>query len=231
MFSVKEVSSSIAMQMVMDNHYSQRKVGARYSFGLYTTSGIAGCCVYSIPASFTLCKGVCGDEYKSKVLELSRLVVTTNAKNAASELIGKSLRLLAGFGDWVIVSYADCNTHVGHVGYVYQATNWIYTGHATAEPKWIHPKTGEVVSYTRRHIDRKAEAIGLDWKQLIQEKQVGKHRYCTFAGSKKFKKQARLKLAYQVKPYPKGESTRHVIKKEHNEQLQLVFKSEVECIS
>lgn len=219
---VREIDAKIAMKLVMDNHYSQRKVGSRYSFGLFADS-IVGCCVFSIPASFTLCNGVCGKEYRNNVLELSRLVVTTKEKNAASELIGKALRLLAACGDWVIVSYADCNDHVGHVGYVYQATNWIYTGHATAEPKWLHPSTRSVISYTRRHIDKKAAAIGLDWKELIQEKQTGKHRYCTFAGSKKFKKIARSKLKYEEQPYPKGNTTRHFIEPTKNLQTELVM--------
>ena len=208
---VKPIESKLAMRLVMDNHYSQRKVGAKFSFGLYENEEVVGCCVFSVPASYTLCNGVCGSEYRSNVLELSRLVITTNTQNAASKLIGVSLKELGQIGNWIIVSYADCNEHVGHVGYVYQATNWIYTGHGTAEPKWVHPVTGEVVSFTRRHIDKKAVALGLDWKDLKQVAQVGKHRYCTFVGKRKFKKEARKKLRYTQYEYPKGESTRHCI--------------------
>jgi len=206
--NVAEIESKRAMAMVMDYHYSQRRVGSRRSFGLFDAGQMVGCVVYSVPASYTLCKGVCGIEFKNFVLELSRLVVTTDRRNAASRLIGQSLKLL---GDAVIVSYADCNSHVGHVGYVYQATNWIYTGQGSAEPKWTHPKTGQVISYTRRHIDQKAKALGLDWRDLVKVKQQGKHRYVTFAGSRAFKRNARAALSYAIKPYPKGETTRHCI--------------------
>jgi hypothetical protein len=120
--------------------------------------------------------------------------------------------------DAVLVSYADCNDHVGHVGYVYQATNWLYTGRGTAEPKWVHPLTGQVISYTRRHIDTKAAKLGLDWRDLIREKQVGKHRYISFSGGRRFKKQARLALNYNVLPYPKGMTKRH-----YREQPETLF--------
>jgi hypothetical protein len=212
---VEPITSKAAMGLVMRHHYSQRLVGAKFAFGLVEDGEIVGCVVYSQPASYTLCNGVCGPEYRSQVLELSRLVVTTKSENAASMLIGRSV---ASLPDAVLVSYADCNDHVGHVGYVYQATNWLYTGQGSAEPKWLHPTTGHVISYTRRHIDLKAAALGLDWRDLVREKQSGKHRYVSFSGGKRFKKQARLALRYEVLPYPKGPTKRH-----DREQAETLF--------
>jgi len=204
--SIETIPSRSAMMLVMTNHYSRRKVGARHCFGVKRSGMLIGCVVYSQPASYTLCNGVCGPEYRASVLELSRLVLTDHVQNLASYAISQTLRRL---GDAIVVSYADCNDHVGHVGYVYQATNWLYTGQGTAEPKWVHPLTGEVVSHTRRHIDTKAERLGIDWKSLIKEKQVGKHRYVTFCGSKAFKKSALSALRYPVIEYPKGPTRRH----------------------
>lgn len=204
----------------MDHHYSQRKVGAKFAFGLFEVNTLVGCCVFSIPASYTLCKGVCGEEHKKSVLELSRLVVTTDARNAASFFIS---RCLNNIGDWIVVSYADSNEHVGHVGYVYQATNWIYTGRGNTEPKWLHPETGEVISYTRRHIDVKAEALGMDWRDLIKEPQQGKHRYIIFTGSKAFKKKSRGSLRYKTAPYPKGVTRRHSISGNGTEKQLSLF--------
>lgn len=204
--NVQKIDSKTAMQMVLEHHYTGRKVGSKSSFGLFLDDGtLVGCCVYSIPASYTLCKGVCGEALKSKVLELSRLVVATNKKNAASFLVGQSLRQI---GDAIVVSYADISQG-GHVGYVYQATNWIYTGNGTAEPAWVHPETGKVISYTRRHIDKKAARMGLHWNQLVRVPQKGKHRYVIFCGTRRFKKEASRALKYQRKPYPKGETRRH----------------------
>lgn len=206
-----KVNKGICRALVEKHHYAhkweqKRLPGIKYCWGLIEKRRVVGCVLYSIPASYTLCKGVCGPEFKAYVLELSRLVITTETKNAASFLIGQSLRLLP---DAVVVSYADCNSHVGHVGYVYQATNWLYTGQGNAEPVWIDPRNGSIVSYTRRHIDVKAKAIGLEWTDLERRKQVGKHRYVTFTGNRRFKKRAGAALRYEVLPYPKGETRRH----------------------
>ena len=208
---IARIESKRAMAMVMDHHYSQRKVGSRCSFGLFENGDFVGCCVYSIPASYTLCKGVCGEAFKSYVLELSRLVITTESKNAASFLIGRSLREL---GNAIVVSYADCNEHVGHVGYVYQATNWIYTGQGNAEPMWIDPQSGDIVSFTRRHIDNKAKKLGLHWSELQKVPQKGKHRYVAIVGDRRFKRAARSLLNYPVLPYPKGPTVRHQVQGE-----------------
>jgi hypothetical protein len=204
--TVAPIDSPTAMDMVTKHHYSRRKVGVKHAYGLFDGDSLVGCVVYSIPASYTLCRGVCGPDMSKSVLELSRLVVTTKAKNAASQLVGGSLRQL---GDAIVVSYADANERIGHVGYIYQATNWLYTGRSTAEPVWLHPETGQVVSYTRRHIDRKAEALGLHWSDLVKRPQQGKHRYVIFTGNKTFRRAARKALRWDVGEYPKGISRRH----------------------
>lgn len=203
---VKRISKEICKSLVLRYHYSGRVPGIKHCWGLIEGERIVGCVLYSIPASYTLCNGVCGPDLRGYVLELSRLVVITKRENAASFLIGQSLQNLPPS---IVVSYADRNEHVGHVGYVYQATNWIYTGTGNAEPLWIDPRTGGIVSYTRRHIDTKAAEIGLDWKELTKKKQLGKHRYVYFTGDRRFKKRARKELRYTVHPYPKGDTRRH----------------------
>ena len=199
--------------MVISNHYSGRCPSIKYCYGLYEDGKLVGCVVYAVPASYTLCNGVCGPDYRGYVIELARLVVITPTPNAASVLVGRSL---ASLPDHVCVSYADCNEHVGHVGYVYQATNWIYTGRGNAEPAWVDERTGLIVSYTRRHIDKKARELGYAWKEgassgpgLRKQPMVGKHRYVFFAGTRRFKRDARAALRYPVLPFPKGETRRH----------------------
>jgi hypothetical protein len=205
---VKPAPKEECKKIVLANHYSGRMPGSKYCYGLYCAGRLVGCAVYSVPASYTLCRGVCGAEMSSYVIELARLVILTAKKNAASILIGKSLAALPRH---VVVSYADCNELIGHVGYVYQATNWLYTGQGSAEPVWRDPRSGEVVSYTRRHIDTKAKAIGLEWTDLVKQPQVGKHRYVCFTGDRRFRKTARSRLKYAILPYPKGPTKRHSV--------------------
>jgi hypothetical protein len=107
---------------------------------------------------------------------------------------------------------------------VYQATNWIYTGKGSAEPKWLHPESGDVVSFTRRHIDKKAERLGLHWKDLDKEPQSGKHRYVFFTGNRRFRRAARAALKYQVQDYPTGRTSRvTTIPKNYGNNQQLLL--------
>jgi hypothetical protein len=69
---------------------------------------------------------------KHLVLELNRLVLKYNKKNEASMLVGKSIKLLPK--PKIIISYADISQN--HIGYIYQATNFIYTGLSAKRKEW-----------------------------------------------------------------------------------------------
>lgn len=131
--------------------------------------------------------GVAGKENSDRVLELNRLVIMGNGKNLASYLVGNSLRKLPR--DLFVVSYADLGW--GHVGYVYQATNFIYTG-MTNERTDMASSSGH-----SRHND------GDPTKRQFRS---AKHRYIYLTGNKK--KQIK-NLLYQARPYPKGESRKY----------------------
>lgn len=206
--SVYPLDKEIARYLCKRFHYSNRNPSISYSFGLREGNRLVGCCVFSVPASYTLCYGLCGDDYKKQVLEISRVVILTRAPNAGSFFLSRCLRSV---GNRIIVSYADPNDHVGHVGYLYQSLNFLYTGRGDAEPVWVDPRNGGVVSYTRRWIDRKAKAIGLHWQQLERRRQQGKHRYVYFTGDRRFVRKASSCLKYPVLPYPKGDTGRREI--------------------
>lgn len=180
-------------QWFMQKHYMKRMPLIMYAFGLYEGDKLIGVTSYGTPASPNLCSGVCGEEHAQDVLELNRLCLERNEKNLASILVARSMKLLPP--PKIIISYAD--TSVGHVGYVYQATNFIYTGLSAKRTNlktdtglhsrtyWKHKNDGEI----REYVDRPR-----------------KHRYVYFVGNKKQKKYLREKLNYKVEPYPKGES-------------------------
>ena len=187
--------------MILEKHYAKRMPQIKYAFVCGDSDRILGCCTFSQPASYTLCEGVCGKQHKSIVLELSRLYLEHNKKNLASQLVGFALKNLP-MRPAVLVSYAD--PQAGHVGFIYQATNWIYTGQGNAEPSWARPDTGEIISNTRRHIDQKAERLGFHWQELIKIPRQGKHRYVTFVGTKRQRKILLNNLRYPKKEYPKN---------------------------
>jgi len=122
-YEIKKVSYEETKPFILDIHYAKRMPPLQIAYGLYSDKDLLGICSYGIPPSHTLLKGVCGEHFKKDVIELNRLVLKNNNKNEASFLVGNSLKKL---GNKIVVSYADSTQ--GHVGIVYQATNFLYTG-------------------------------------------------------------------------------------------------------
>jgi len=123
-YSVKPIKSNEAVPWILRKHYAKRMPSISYAFGLYKESELLGVVTYGVPASPFLCVGVCGEENKDIVLELNRLCLMENISNGASFLVGRSLQMLPK--PTVVVSYAD--TAMNHVGYIYQAANFLFTG-------------------------------------------------------------------------------------------------------
>lgn len=184
MYEVKSVSYDETKPFILEIHYAKRMPSISYSFGLFRNDELVGVVTYGKPATPSICKGIAGKDNKEKVFELNRLVLKDNLKNEASILISKSLKLLPP--NLIIVSYSDTNED--HIGYVYQATNFLYTGitrFRTDIYSLGHP----------RHYDKNSN-------ERITRSQ--KHRYVIFTGSKTNKKHLRNKLRYRVyDEYPK----------------------------
>ena len=78
-----------------------------------------------------------GDDDWQGVLSLSRLVVDPALPpNAASVLLGRSMRLIDRTRWHTLVTYADTNQ--GHTGAIYRATNWTCDGPVPAGDVWVN---------------------------------------------------------------------------------------------
>jgi hypothetical protein len=128
---VSPIPSKEAEPWILVRHYAKRKCPISYAFGAFRNNELIGIVTFGTPASSTLRKGIAGNEWMESVLELNRLCCLSG-KNTASILVGRALRLLPKPS--IIVSYAD--TAQGHIGYVYQATNFIYTGLSAKRTDW-----------------------------------------------------------------------------------------------
>jgi hypothetical protein len=190
---------------LLKKHYAKRIPQIMHAFGLYEDGQLVGVVTYGIPASPALCMGICGKEYSDKVLELNRVCLLDNTKNQASFLVANSIKLLPK--PTIVVSYAD--TGKGHVGYVYQATNFIYTGLSANRVDWT------VKGLEHKHSKTLSDGMTLE---SIKEKygddfyyteRSRKHRYIYFHGDKRQKKVMKNLLKYQIEPYPKGDSSRY----------------------
>lgn len=199
-YTVVPIPKEQALPWILKKHYAKRKPQIQYAFGLYQNYQLIGVC------SFGLSGNMNNNSIGSfDVLELNRLCIIDNkTKYLASFFMGKVFKLLPR--PLILISCAD--TEQNHVGYVYQATNWIYTG-----------KDGGAEIYTNGNIEMHSKSFsdlfGTRSKEFAIskgytiKKTQGKHRYVYFIGSKKQKKEMKADLKYPILPYPKGESKRY----------------------
>lgn len=194
-YKVQSIDSKTIKEWLLKKHYAKRMCSISYCFGLFENNILVGVCTFGSPASRPLCIGVCGIDSAHKVYELNRLCVNDGfEKNVLSYFVSNCLKMLPD--DLILVSYAD--TAQGHNGYIYQATNWYYTG-ATKERTDIGSEDGK----HSRHYDK-----NIDYTKN-RKFRSSKHRYIYFTGSKKHKKNNLKLLKYPIMQYPKGENKRY----------------------
>lgn len=197
-YQIKPITYRQATDLIVKNHYLHRAAPCSFAFGLFEKNEIKGVIIYGTPSSAPLRSGIAGIENKNNVIELTRLWVCDSVpKNGESYLIGNTLHLV---NKEIIVSYAEINQ--GHLGIVYQATNWIYTGLSAKRTNWtisgidLHCQT-----IADKHTSKEIREIYGDKFSLVDRPR--KHRYVYFNCSKTRKKQLLKQLKYKVEPYPK----------------------------
>jgi len=206
---VTQIPSKEAKPWLLARHYAKRLCPISYAFGAYRGNQLIGVVTYGTPACAPLRGGVAGDEWASAVLELNRLCCE-NSKNVASVLVGRSLRLLPKPS--LVVSYAD--TAQGHVGYIYQATNFIYTGLSAKRTDWKikgqeHLNGATIVDKSRGQENRAEWMHQKYGDDFYLKDRPRKHRYVYLCGNKKQRTAMLSALRYPVEQYPKGESKRY----------------------
>lgn len=207
--NVLPIKRQDAAPWLLEKHYAKSICPISYAFGLFDDGVLVGVVTYGIPQSSTLRDCTCGKEYSTNVIELNRLICN-EAKNSASTLVGRSLSMLPKPS--VVVSYAD--TSQGHVGYVYQATNFLYTG-LSAKAKNMRVKGMEHLHHATIGNLSRGKENRFEWMRktygddFYLEDRPRKHRYIYFCGNHKQRKDMKKKLKYKIEDYPKGESRRY----------------------
>ena len=191
-----EIGYKEAINFLLPRHYSGRKPSITYSFGYYEGNILKAVCTFGKPASNSLCIGVCGIEFSSKVYELNRLCVDGEINIQLSKFVSFCLNELKKH-NLIIVSYAD--KQMNHNGYIYQATNWIYTG-STKERTDKYVEGGK----HSRHYDN-------DNQNGLRKFRSSKHRYIYFACDKRHKKIFNNSLNYKIEDYPKDINENYVL--------------------
>lgn len=238
-YIVESISSDDVLEWVMYKHYAHRKPPISYAFGLFNIASRGGqlpdkhlvaICTFGRPCFMFLIKNAFQGEYQDSFLELNRLCANEGLpRNALSFFVGKCLSMLPK--PMVVVSYADSGHN--HHGYIYQATNWIYTG--TSVPFKDYMVKGFEGMHNSSILDMVGRSDGkkghLDKVRLLKEKfgeenvymveRSIKHRYFYLLGDKREKRKMRQLLIYEEKPYPKGDNVRYDASYQIKEQLSL----------
>lgn len=197
-YAIRQIDYKTAMDVIVREHYLHRKCPCTNAFGLFLGDELKGVVIYGTPASSPLRAGIAGAENANNVVELTRLWVCDSVpRNGESFLIGNTV---GRAGKEIVVSYAEIQQ--GHVGVVYQATNWLYTGLSAKRTNW----TIEGVDKHCQTLADKYTAAEIREKygdKFSLQERPRKHRY-VFLNAKGARRKVLLsELRYPVLPYPK----------------------------
>lgn len=196
LYSIKQIDRKLANEIQIKNHYLKTKASCIYSFALIDNKNeIVGVILYGNPTAPTTLK-ICGDENRKEVIEITRLWIKDDTpKNTESYFISNTIKLVP---KEIIVAFADPDAN--HIGIVYQASNFLYTGKSE--------RKGGVISIRNNNIHNKTL-----WKQYKTAKKIKevfgeenvyykpystKYRYVYIKNKKYIKK-----LKYGIMLYPK----------------------------
>jgi len=196
-YSIRPIGYKLAMDIVVREHYLHRKFASSRAFGLFLGEQIKGVICYGTPSSAPLRKALAGPENELNVVELMRLWVCDSVpRNGESFLIGNTLKHA---GKEIVVSYAE--VAMGHVGTVYQATNWLYTGLSARRRQF---KIEGVTTHCQRLADMHsaAELREIYGEKFAYEWRPPKHRYVCINAKGRRRQELISKIKYPLQPYP-----------------------------
>ena len=153
-------ADTTARAFVVKHHYARSMGAARERVGLYRGGELVGLAVFTMPSQVKVLDHLpCPREVS---VELGRLVMLDSVEaNGESWFIARALELLRGRGFEGIVSHADPvprtnlageEVKPGHIGRIYQASNAVYTGVATARTVRLLPDGSVFNERTRSKI-------------------------------------------------------------------------------
>jgi hypothetical protein len=191
---VAPCSHEAAKYAVLNWHYSEAMpAGKLAKYGVWEDNAFIGAVIYGKGAAPRLGKSLGLDAVQ--VCELVRVALHKHDA-PVSQIVAKSIRLLKADNPDLRIIYSFADPLQNHVGSVYQAGNWIYTGEAGTDKYQRHPKTGHMIHpRTWRSFTAKEAAIKLQGYELFRP--PGKHRYLY-----PLDKQMRRRIESLRLPYP-----------------------------
>ena len=221
--SIRLVSKDIAKDIIVNNHYSGIWTKVSYAIGLFYISNdehkffggvneqLIGVACYGDPIGRHSGASISETLDRTEVLELTRLFVFDGyGSNIESWFVGQTFNWLRENAPHIkaLVSYSD--PKVGHLGTVYQATNWVYQGNRIRPNDSWSFKWSEIDEW--HHSRTSYVKYGTNDPKIIQtmvtspfwiKKEPRKHRYVYILLHGKEKKKLFKSLKYPSLPYPK----------------------------
>ena len=193
------ISREDAKKIIVRNHYSHSiPGGTKMSFGTVLNGRLLGVMTFGVGPfyGYKLVNGATPDD----VVTLTRLWLSDELpKNCESKMLGIALRSLKRDTSLkFVIAYSD--PAVGHLGIIYQSTNWLYTGFSSATPLY---DIGDGILHHSRSLAHELGSHSIRYLTLqgINARivpQSAKHRYIYFLDSS-----WRSRLVVPILPYAK----------------------------
>ena len=206
---VEPIQVREARKYIASFHYSRTMPDStRFVYAGYLGGKLAGIICYGMGCGKGQYTSLFPNIENGHYIELTRLWCADNMpKNTESKLISESLHMLPPEIE-VVLSFSDEGE--GHIGTIYQATNWYYVGVNNGGKMLIkdgikkHPRL--IGIYRDRHPELK------DWSTEEIRKMLGyeyiesgrKHKYVFLRGPKSTKRKNFNLIKHLIQPYPKA---------------------------
>ena len=234
--SIRQIDKPTAKKMVVKYHYSHLWTKCSVALGLFLDTGnqhaffdeaeekMIGVIVYGDPIGRHSGASISEGLDRTEVYELTRLYIHDGyGSNIESWFISQSFNWLKKNQPHIkaLISYAS--PMEGHVGTIYQATNWIYQGNS------IRPNDGWLFKFSEDGEWQHGRTIfpyyGTNDAEKIREKvtepfwikqELRKHRYVYILVGKKEKRRILNSLKYPALQYPKRNEAKKITIKKMN---------------
>jgi hypothetical protein len=216
--SVRLINKDTARRMVENYHYSGVLGPCSFALGVYyktesdfftSNEELIGCLCYGRPIARLAVKSISSEIEPEQTLELTRLFIHDGyPTNIESYSIARSFDYIRVHEPEVEVLLSYSDPEQGHMGIIYQATNWQYQGTGFSvmdrfklslkkDPyDWIHHRTIYDLYGTVNMDVLKRKINHTFWIK----NESSKHRYIYLL---KNRKKWMKKLKYPILPYPK----------------------------
>ena len=203
---VGRIPAGPATEFVEAHHYTRTADAGSVRYGLFCGEDLCGVSIYNV-GSASLKDSIFGPEHRRSVIHHHRLAIGEGVPpNTGSWFLSRVSKLLSEDRPSLkaIVSFADSDR--GHVGTIYQALNYLYTGVGAVGHVYWETPDGHVYQESAQLRgmslpEKRAHAEGAGW---TIRRSGGRHRYVCLLGSPTQRRESRRMLRLSELPYPKA---------------------------